>query len=301
MTRIDKFNNSFQAFMETFSLEEWNLTKNNPSHTGSVHIFHLNIPFTYRVITPQAIDGNLELHESHKTQNRPMHDEFKLKFDEYFNPYNQSSMNCVKINEHMINEAQEYHVDIYLLLANGKPLPFPTPLNDETRFRRLETQNRQLMSRLDTYMRESASVREFWLERIVQESNLRIKMKRKWQKDKVKLMNQNARHVNRMVDTIRKYYAQQEQTENCPVCFEPIEANKLYISGCCHYLCDACANHVIQVNNKCPICRDELYSATDGENVTPNTNRFPFPNVNNLQIEPIVIDLNQGEVEMEFP
>lgn len=84
------------------------------------------------------------------------------------------------------------------------------------------------------------------------------------QRDRSCMIDNNARHVTRIVNKLKSYYRDQAVKEDCPICLENIETDKLYIPGCCHYLCEPCAQHVIQLNNKCPICRDDMYT-TIGE------------------------------------
>ena len=128
MTRIDKFNHSFEVFMETFSIEKWTFTKTEPKHTGSCHTFHLNIPFEYIDVTPQAIDGNIEWEETAKIQdNIPSRDEFETKFDEYFGDHCTYVWNCVYIHDHHYTSDDGHNATIKLRLSNGKPLPFPIP------------------------------------------------------------------------------------------------------------------------------------------------------------------------------
>jgi Holliday junction resolvase-like predicted endonuclease len=310
--------------MDTFSIEKWTLTKNEVKHTGSRHIFHLNIPLHYIDITPQAADGNIEWEEMDKIQtNIPTHTEFQTRFDEYFAPYGDNVWNRVYIFDYTISETHDYNVNIKMQLSNGKPLPFPIPINDDARFQLLEHDNQRLNRRINRFLGEIIAIREYWQREVIHQSNLRIKMKRKWQKDKQKLINDNVRHISRMVHTIRKYYAECDEKDNCPVCFEQIESDKLYVPACCHYLCESCANHIAELNNKCPICRDVMHYDTGGENDNTNIPVIMFPDIEPINmfhdIEPLIqnpfpdiepinmfndmdndID-DQGEVELVFP
>ena len=277
MTRIDKFIQSFDAFMADFALDRWSITKSNNKHTGAHHDFQLMIPLNYTVQIPHANDeGTIEWREVNKSQIIPAHADFEEKFYEYFGPHGDPIWNRVYMGLYAITETHEYQVEIKMRLSNGKHLPFPTPSNDDVRFNRMEQENERLRSRVEQFTQEIDAVRDFWQMRILHESNLRIKMRRKYINDKKNLMICNARHISRMVHTIGKYYAKEETKENCPVCLEQIAADNLYVPGCCHYLCKSCAKHVLELNNKCPICRDVMYS-TSGILCPPNTDFVPFP------------------------
>jgi len=55
---------------------------------------------------------------------------------------------------------------------------------------------------------------------------------------------------------IRKCYKDFGQTvDDCPVCYDPIENDKMFVTPCNHILCNDCANHC---KNSCPMCRQEL-------------------------------------------
>ena len=57
----------------------------------------------------------------------------------------------------------------------------------------------------------------------------------------------------RMADKIRKLYGENEEKTDCPVCYEGITEDTLFVSGCCHFICNQCVTKC----SKCPICRDD--------------------------------------------
>lgn len=57
---------------------------------------------------------------------------------------------------------------------------------------------------------------------------------------------------------IRKLYAETNREEDCPICYETITSDNLYVSDCCHVYCMSCAQGCYKANTKCAICRTNL-------------------------------------------
>ena len=56
---------------------------------------------------------------------------------------------------------------------------------------------------------------------------------------------------------IRQYYQELHKTdkENCPVCYEELNGETMFIPNCVHFICSNCAS---KCKNMCPLCRAEL-------------------------------------------
>ena len=287
MTRIDKFKLSFKAFMEIIEIEKWNFVKDRPGHSGCHHDFTLTIPSHYNDDIPHYVeDGTMEWHTVSKTQNRPSHEEFETKFTEYFEPHGDRVWNRVYLGEHEIDDNDVYKLTVRLRLSNGSGLPFPSSTNDEMRFQRLERENGRLRACLDGFRNETNSLTNYWQNRVRREHEQRVKLRRLRERDRSQMNEMNARHVTRIVNKLKTYYTNQKIKDDCPICFEKIDGDKLYVPACCHYLCEPCANHVKLMTNTCPICRDPLYTALD-ENEMPlppplqrhEHQMIPFPDI----------------------
>jgi len=63
----------------------------------------------------------------------------------------------------------------------------------------------------------------------------------------------NSKKFETITKIIREYYKNSNEEKMCPVCYEIIKPDNLFISGCRHYICDSCA---IKCNN-CPLCRED--------------------------------------------
>ena len=67
-----------------------------------------------------------------------------------------------------------------------------------------------------------------------------------------------AETVKKQQAFIRKLYAETTREEDCPICYETITSEKLYVSDCCHVYCISCAQGCYKANKKCAICRTNL-------------------------------------------
>jgi len=286
MTRIDKFTTSFKTFMELFEIEKWTMVKDLPGHSGCHHDFTLTIPSQYNEDVPHYVEnGTMDWHSVSKTQNRPPHEEIETKFIEYFEPHGDRVWNRVYLGEHEIDDNDVYKLTVRLRLSNGSALPFPSPINDELRFRRLERDNGRLRDCLSGFRNETRSITQYWMQRVGREQERISKLRRLRQRDLSQMNEMNARHVTRIVNKLKMYYKNQDGQEDCPICLDKIDGDKLYVPACCHYLCEPCAEHVIQLNNKCPICRDPLYTAIN-ENLPPQNENLPPPPPQNEHLDP---------------
>lgn len=54
---------------------------------------------------------------------------------------------------------------------------------------------------------------------------------------------------------IRQYYQELNKKDDCPVCYEKLNGETMYIADCLHYICSDCAS---KCKNMCPLCRTSL-------------------------------------------
>ena len=54
---------------------------------------------------------------------------------------------------------------------------------------------------------------------------------------------------------IRQYYQELNKKDDCPVCYEELNGETMYIPSCLHYICSDCAS---KCKNACPLCRSEF-------------------------------------------
>lgn len=63
----------------------------------------------------------------------------------------------------------------------------------------------------------------------------------------------NSTKFETITNIIREYYKNSNEKKECPVCYEIIKPEKLYVSGCSHFICEQCATKC----ENCPLCRED--------------------------------------------
>jgi hypothetical protein len=48
-------------------------------------------------------------------------------------------------------------------------------------------------------------------------------------------------------------------SKECPICYEKMGANNYIITNCNHKFCNTCLFKSLNLNSKCPICRNEIF------------------------------------------
>lgn len=73
---------------------------------------------------------------------------------------------------------------------------------------------------------------------------------------------QSVRHKITSLQTIIKtLYEKNTTLEDCPVCYESMPADKLFVPECGHFICSTCSAQCA----RCPICRDDYAVVVDAE------------------------------------
>ena len=284
MSRIEKFRKSFDTFMSSsFQLPNWTLVKETETHAGKEHRFKLTIPDVFFEEIPHFMDsGNMEFHQARKVQVIPGFNTFEDKFKVYFRTDHTFFSNEVTIgnqsldtrsalltrteniieNEEVTQLITEQTIEIILRLRNRCGLPFPDPSNSEIRLKQLEDENMRLRDKVSVYRNESYGMQNYYRDRLERERSKIVRIRKANKEENQKLINKNQRDISRILGKLQEYY-KNDPMESCPVCLESIQPSQLYITSCCHYLCKPCANQIEQLNKKCPICRDQMYTASD--------------------------------------
>lgn len=68
-------------------------------------------------------------------------------------------------------------------------------------------------------------------------------------KTRERLYDTKIRNLNKI---IQNFYKDSNQQNECPVCYEYIEPDKLFVPGCSHFICKTCSDKC----NTCPMCRE---------------------------------------------
>jgi hypothetical protein len=141
-----------------------------------------------------------------------------------------------------------YHYDLkfrFLVVYHKSHLPFPVPLTTKDQFeqqcKKLEDRNIELCINLKT-------ITNMYQEKEEQYDVLR----RKIRVDRRNLETKYRTLFDKMQKKFAEYYSLMDSKDDCPVCYETIEASKLKVPGCCHTICTDCSSRC----NSCPICRE---------------------------------------------
>ena len=261
-TRIQKFNKSVQHFIDLFEppIQNWELVKEDFQHSrGSRHSFSIQIPSTYSEEIPSSQEGNITWSLEEKQQDVPNDEVFRTKFDNYFGPcrtqVDSSYGGWVEISLLQVNEYNSLHAQIILQMNKGK-LPFPTEDNQcDLHYKRLEEKMRKSENRYIRLLESVNNIRRYYHDRFDELVISRRRARVRHEKEKNDILTRMYTTNSRFVNEIAKYYTAQPNREDCSICWEKIEPNKLTISSCCHYFCSSCAYKAFSITNKCPVCR----------------------------------------------
>jgi hypothetical protein len=83
-----------------------------------------------------------------------------------------------------------------------------------------------------------------------------------YQEKKIRVLKRDATNYKRMAERaqfkmqsiFRRLFTDVKREESCPVCYNDLDTEKMYVPICSHFICGSCAQ---RCNEKCPICRDE--------------------------------------------
>ena len=252
-TRHAQFEDAFSDFMKNTMIEEYELKLKTFNTTCRDHYYHLIIPYKIVSYEIRSNDQNVTNDTVYEVQQIPPKDEFVEMFDEHFDPYQltvgATIMSYVEI-KHIAgginNENFMYRIEVYYYKSH---LPFPVKL---TKMQNLIAKNRKLEEKIET-MEETlnSTIQQLDAARHSAESiRRRMRIDRRETKEKyVGLME-------KMRQKLLGYYKDTNQQEDCPVCYETIDASKLKIPACCHYICTSCADRCAP--QQCPMCRVEF-------------------------------------------
>jgi hypothetical protein len=283
-TRDQQFQKSFKLFFDGLTsnfyqeLQEYNIESITENKGLSEQLYVLTIPreIVFYHIDVFVADHNGIIHPPGpimKKQFIPNPYDFIDHFEHHFEQYEleaqRRKLSFVHLSdfsyqkdEHIIdssditdeirdnNEFDElinnYDLKLRILVVYHKShLPFPIPLTTKEQFekkcKQLEVRNAELCMNLK-------SVTSMYQEKEEQNNALRrrLRIDRRNIENKYKIM------FDKMQKKFAEFYKEKPTKEDCPVCYEVIDASKLKIPGCCHSICTDCAG----MCTNCPLCRE---------------------------------------------
>ena len=148
-------------------------------------------------------------------------------------------------SELMFKDGALYVTGILVYYRNKQPMPFKViekKANVIDNVSNLQNENIELRKKI-----EKANEANLILLERNQLLDRSLELYRKNKKD-------TESSITSLFDIVNELYRKNEEQKECPICFEDIEPNNLFVSKCKHYLCKRCA--FLQHSNNCSICRD---------------------------------------------
>ena len=145
---------------------------------------------------------------------------------------------------------------IRIVYANGYKLPFPIDkkINDISLATVLE-ENEELKKKLS---RKTVDYNELMQKLAIKtNNNIELTQKNEYLKQSVKNMNWYATDtkytIKAYMEIISEMYQKLGEKKECPICFDEIDVENIFITTCKHYFCKKCVNK--QNTHKCAMCR----------------------------------------------
>ena len=145
---------------------------------------------------------------------------------------------------------------IRIVYANGYKLPFPIDkkINDISLTTVLE-ENEELKKKLG---RKTADYNEIMQKLAIKTNNtIELTQKNEYLKQNINWyatnMNDTKYTIKAYMEIINEMYQKLGEKKECPICFEEIDVENIFITKCKHYFCKKCVNK--QRLNECALCR----------------------------------------------
>jgi len=282
MSRNDLFKKSIECFFNKFKVEEngepysYILKQETQAKTGNYHIFSIRI--------------NSSNFESGITNNLPSIPEVEESINNFFEIYGDENkfvriktFNCnadiqqfetnyltshVEYGRNMIcvnMEGTKMKVYLEVRYANKSALPFNYEVSKDEEIRVLELKNRRLELLNISLKHDFHDMENMHLHRI-RRLNIGLKEKtKKYCNDMECMKKKNHNDTLKLTNKIIEMYGESTERVTCPVCYDEIKPDLLFVPGCAHFLCHSCADGCEKANGKCPLCRDFIYLHKDDD------------------------------------
>lgn len=158
---------------------------------------------------------------------------------------------------------------------NGSTCPFPTVFSKDTEIKVLKSNLNEVKRKYRRLQREVEGIETSYARR-VRRLNKGIKDKEeKYNRDMEKMKIRNTEDNKQLTSKIIEMYDHIDNKYQCPICYDDIkEACDLFIPGCCHFLCNTCADGCIKSNGLCPLCREIIYKPVNNTENHNNKNDY---------------------------
>jgi len=278
ITRDTKFKLAFDNFIkDVIGITDYDLENLTKKKSESTHIYSFNIPEQTTVIG--FIDRNGDTHtwndieDTHtwndianmdmssdevlKTEFIPEKELFIKQFMETFDPYIDAetipgqphykhAKSFVRLDNCEVNDETGDLEGKICVVYHKQHIPYYVEKDDgvyEKKYNVLLCRFNNVRTKLNNAYNDIDEIQD---DLVFNERQLR-KAKRILYRE----TNNHALSETNLINKLRAAYIKSDIKEECPVCYDTIENEKLIIPRCAHYICDSCHPRC----DECPVCR----------------------------------------------
>jgi hypothetical protein len=260
-SRHHQFLDAFEEFFEHSTLyhypgiTKYKLDSITTNKSCNDHTYTLRIPKKDLSYTIESNNENIVNERVYRLQELPNSEDFKDVFREYFEEYalvvDNVTLSYVNIFDYIVEtDDNEEHSDddlnfLVQVFYNKSHMPFPVKLTKmqelNNRIKQLEKKNVDLAITANVYNNRI---------QVVEHHNdiLRHRLRKERREMHTKYID----IFGKMQQKFRDYYECCDKKEECPVCYETMDASKLIVPTCTHFICSECSQRC----SSCPLCRD---------------------------------------------
>lgn len=257
-TRHELFHKSFVGFMKKYfpDIERWTIEPNKKYRSETTHVYRFKIPdqnVLYYVDTMNVETGIGESIPHYQSQELPVRLNFYGYFKEYYKPfylYNEGQViACVRYcipPRSSLSHIDSFEYDIEVIYNKGYA-PYPVDNDNRSKtYKDLEEEIKRLINIVQDYNNDIDTYINVCNNYKYEISSCRRKIKHERQNtDRYKKIH------FKMKSKMKELY--KEKLEECPVCYEVIQPDKLDVPPCCHFICNDCSDRLLS----CPLCRED--------------------------------------------
>ena len=269
MTRDTKFKLAFDSFIkDVVGVLDYDLENLTKKKSESTHIYSFNIP--EQTIIYGFIDRNGDTHTGNdivnmdmssdellKTEFIPEKELFTKQFTETFDPYIDAetipghshfkfAKSFVRLENCEVNDESGILEGKICVVYHKQHIPYYVEKDEgvyEKKYSLLLCRFNNVRTKLNNAYNDIDEIQD---DLLYNERQLR-KAKRVLYRE----TNNHTLSENNLINKLHAAYIKSDIKEECPVCYDTIENEKLIIPRCAHYICDSCHPRC----DECPICR----------------------------------------------
>lgn len=178
---------------------------------------------------------------------------FKIHFEPSEKNNGTTNISYLRIHETKLSDEKvEYHL---IVVYDKEYVPFPEEIDLNQRIEQLERSNEQMTKQLYEYRHETEKYIGYMrrkLHRLIRErdeANYAVTTCSQLFK------KNNADYMENYRKIIRECYLELKKNFECPICYESIPNENVFITPCNHVICSECTK---RCQNNCPLCRQEM-------------------------------------------